>query len=902
MAQFHARLAGIILFFSLSLSISKAQYVYIPDPAFRNFLISDGYAPAFNGDSLDTTSTLVTSAQYIRCRGWGIQSLEGIQYFSGIEDLDCSVNYLTELPPLPSTLLYLMCSKNLLNSLPALPVTMYSLYCDHNPLYVLPTLPANLIHLVCSNNELISLPALPPNLNMLICDSNYIQFLPPLDSNLQTLICNYNLLDTLPPLPSSLDALLIKKNNLSSMPILPDSLYSLDVSDNSIGDIDSLPPGLQNFSCNMIGMYHICPLPDSLRTFSCRINSLTVLPSLPQTLIYLEIGYNAIDSLPASLPPNISYLSFDGNPISVMPLLPATIRQLMCGTTKIRTIPPLPPNLDLLYCSQDSLTSLPPLPASLHNLAVNLNFLQDLPALPDSLYYFFIDHNPLQCVPHFSYAEKFSWSNTNISCFPNIIHSAHPDPAIDTVPLCQPSSGCPTYWNISGNIYHDLNSDCLKDTNEQELKNIPVLLDSAGTLQQICYTNANGDYSFRTGLGNYRVRINPTNLPIPYLCPATGSYTSQLTPIDSMDANRDFALTCPNAFDLYAGSVSPEQLFRPTRLVKVNINAGDLLGHFGTACFTDTGFVQCNFTGPISYVGPAVGALTPTVVSPGSLRWNVNDFSVIDPSTSFNIEVRVDSFAMINDPICFNLSIYPFIGDIFPLDNYTSACYPVRVAVDPNEKYMYPSGSVDTSDRVFNFTVFFQNTGNAPAEDIYIIDTLDSDLDASTFEFLSSTHDVVTQMLPGNILRFNFHGINLIDSVTNESLSHGNVQFRIHRKVSTGMGTEITNTAYIYFDQNAPVATNEVYAIVTSLVGIPVVDLSEKLLIYPNPAQGMIRIANKTTGKAKVEVTGLAGNLIASFTSFSDEIVFDTSALNAGVYVVSVTDMNGRRVGRFVKH
>ena len=61
-------------------SAVRAQYVYVPDPAFRNFLINDGYAPAFNGDSLDTTSVLLPVTDSIFCSGQTIQSLEGIRH------------------------------------------------------------------------------------------------------------------------------------------------------------------------------------------------------------------------------------------------------------------------------------------------------------------------------------------------------------------------------------------------------------------------------------------------------------------------------------------------------------------------------------------------------------------------------------------------------------------------------------------------------------------------------------------------------------------------------------------------------------------------------------------------------------------------------------------------------
>ncbi|MBK7971026.1 MAG: hypothetical protein IPK08_20045 [Bacteroidetes bacterium] len=42
--------------------------------------------------------------------------------------------------------------------------------------------------------------------------------------------------------------------------------------------------------------------------------------------------------------------------------------------------------------------------------------------------------------------------------------------------LCQPSGNCPTYWNITGNVFKDDNANCVNDVSEDELKIIPVRL------------------------------------------------------------------------------------------------------------------------------------------------------------------------------------------------------------------------------------------------------------------------------------------------------------------------------------------------------------------------------------------------------------------------------------------
>ena len=89
------------------------------------------------------------------------------------------------------------------------------------------------------------------------------------------------------------------------------------------------------------------------------------------------------------------------------------------------------------------------------------------------------------------------------------------------------------------------------------------------------------------------------------------------------------------------------------------------------------------------------------------------------------------------------------------------------------------------------------------------MDTLDANLDVSSFELLAYSVQPVVQII-GNVARFNFPNINLPDSNSNEPGSHGFVQFRIKLKNGLQLHTAISNTSYIYFDFNSPVQTNTV--------------------------------------------------------------------------------------------
>src|SRR5690606_2721585 len=139
-------------------------------------------------------------------------------------------------------------------------------------------------------------------------------------------------------------------------------------------------------------------------------------------------------------------------------------------------------------------------------------------------------------------------------------------------------------------------------------------------------------------------------------------------------------------------------------------------------------------------------------------------------------------------------------------------CSAVLASYDPNNKLVLPTGigpeGFVSPETELTYTINFQNTGNYPAEDIYILDTLDQDLDVSSIQILGASHNIMTPYLHGNTILFDFEDIWLADSVSNEPESHGFVTYSIKTKPGLAQGTQIKNSASIYFDYNLPVLTN----------------------------------------------------------------------------------------------
>ncbi len=137
----------------------------------------------------------------------------------------------------------------------------------------------------------------------------------------------------------------------------------------------------------------------------------------------------------------------------------------------------------------------------------------------------------------------------------------------------------------------------------------------------------------------------------------------------------------------------------------------------------------------------------------------------------------------------------------------------IQCSYDPNTKEANPVGHTENNfilaDTPLEYTINFQNTGNAAAQTVLLVDSLDlTKLDIGSFEIISASHSYQQTLLNNGTIQFLFENINLPDSTTNEADSHGHITYRINAKENLNGGDEIHNTAHIYFDNNPAIVTN----------------------------------------------------------------------------------------------
>jgi hypothetical protein len=301
---------------------------------------------------------------------------------------------------------------------------------------------------------------------------------------------------------------------------------------------------------------------------------------------------------------------------------------------------------------------------------------------------------------------------------------------------------------------------------------------------------------------------------------------------------------------------------------------------------------------------------TPDLISGDTLFWNYSDLSYSSAHFVPKIVVTVPLYADIGDTVRLKANILPLTGDSDSTNNSKTYFFPVINSYDPNDKQVYPRGECSEGyvlkEQKLTYTIRFQNTGNASAINIAIIDSLSPFLDINTLRIMGSSHPVFAEILQNNVVKFRFDDIYLPDNTTNDSLSNGYVVFEIEPFSFVSNNAIVKNRAYIYFDFNPPIITNTVRNRLVNVIpectisGISNNAKEKEVLIYPNPANDIIAI--KCSFKVnKIEILNCWG-AVEYYRENNMEEYIHTAHLKTGVYFVKITDnRNITIVRKFIK-
>lgn len=447
--------------------------------------------------------------------------------------------------------------------------------------------------------------------------------------------------------------------------------------------------------------------------------------------------------------------------------------------------------------------------------------------------------------------------------------------------------------NVSGIIYVDENSNCQYESGEPVYGNQMVTISSGGNNIAWDFTDQNGVYNFDLPTGGVYTASIGNNIPgVTLACPPSGSLTINSIP----STGNNIGVECMAGFD--ATGFLASTTFIPGRETTVYVCPRNL------RCLPVSGQVMMVVDNPLLDVLSANP--TPDYINGDTLVWDYTNMIYTDYVTGcFEVQLLTDSTATIGDIVCMDMIITPQVGDEVPSNNVETYCFEVRASYDPNDKAVTPAGigaeGAILNNQIMTYQVRFQNTGTAPAANVYILDTLDANLDINTFRVLGSSHPMDLHINGEDKIKFDFPNIWLPDSTSNEPESHGFVIYSIEQKANLTQGTEIVNTAHIYFDYNEPVVTNTVLNTIDLTISVEengvVVPLN--VSIYPNPANDIVNIqSDKHLENATITLMDVSGRVVDTQIANGTSFQLYTGGLSAGVYTMVLDSRNNELVRR----
>ena len=244
------------------------------------------------------------------------------------------------------------------------------------------------------------------------------------------------------------------------------------------------------------------------------------------------------------------------------------------------------------------------------------------------------------------------------------------------------------------------------------------------------------------------------------------------------------------------------------------------------------------------------------------------------------------------------INLYPDSDD----DPFVSIDCRINVgSFDPNDKQAFPIGYGDEhfidQNESIEYMIRFQNTGTDTAFTVVVLDTLSELLNPLTIQLGASSHPYRFSIQEDGVLSFLFENIMLPDSNVNQVASNGFLKFTVDQVVDNPIGTEIFNTADIYFDFNDPVVTNttwhtvgEDYVIVLSdqKVFLPEVEVD----VYPNPftEEAVFELKGIQGQGLSLNVYNAIGQFVRSESFENNRVLFQRDDLTTGVYFYNISN------------
>lgn len=446
--------------------------------------------------------------------------------------------------------------------------------------------------------------------------------------------------------------------------------------------------------------------------------------------------------------------------------------------------------------------------------------------------------------------------------------------------------------NLSGYAFLEMNDNCIKDSFENNI---------AGHLIRIM---PGSYYIAIDSEGNYEYSLDP------------GNYTLTLLPkkyhINTCSAEVKLNALADSNYNDINFSMKPIP-----DITDIKVNLIGALGFRARLGFTESYKIIYENIGTTEIDSGSINLVNSNIllnlesstsydsVAPNNLKW---DFKNLKPGEkrSINFNAKIDLQAKLNEAF----KLYTFtdnyvtLADTNKIDNADTLKQIVVGAIDPNDKQVSPEAKINPGTKELSYHIRFQNTGNDTAYTVVIKDPLDSSIKIEEIEIINASHPYNYAIVKG-FLAVTFNNILLPDSNTNEPLSHGYFAYKVKLKENLPPGTEIRNTAYIYFDFQPAVITNttintiRLESSVQETTQIAVANLK----VYPNPSTTSFNIENTSAEVQNLRMINMLGQMVSEIKLNSFEtLAIDVSLLPEGLYLIKSDKKENSTVKVIIQH
>jgi PKD repeat protein len=450
---------------------------------------------------------------------------------------------------------------------------------------------------------------------------------------------------------------------------------------------------------------------------------------------------------------------------------------------------------------------------------------------------------------------------------------------------------------ISGVVFYDTNNNGVQDIGEN-----PATYKAVQIGNSVVYTNVNGAYTIQKLPGTYAISMVNPGAGYSISVPASGSYNVSASNMGQVYDGYNFGLWADPQYADLSATIDHISTVTP----------GFPVMNYLSYCNNGVAASSGQYT---IYWDPMLAISTGSVFSPApttfdaagnTATWTINN---IAPGQCGHIYMNAPApqSLVLGNPVFTAVIINP-LNDSNPSNNIDTLHQVVVGSWDPNDKQGVPAG-IGVNGIIFpntnlSYTIRFQNTGNAPAVNVVLIDTISSDFILENFHMRSSSHNYNVQVdQESRVIRWTFNNIMLPDSLSDPLGSIGFVNFSIDPIQNQADGTILNNFADIYFDFNEPIRTNTTIHTIDRLLGVENTSNGPKVQVYPNPFTGSTSFLVNSSDQSASEVIvhDVLGKVVSRFLIESGKpYVYSASNLSSGMYFYSVKNNSTTSTGKLI--